>query len=694
MADAFQPRFVDLVRNYTTTAGTGDFVLGPAVNGYSGFASALSVGDRFYYSAVGVDKPAEREVGRGTLLANGIVKREPVSGAKTNFTGGTKSIALIAAAEWFDAANAGIAIAAGAPRSVADRAALAASGAGTSAHLREKGREGLFVWDGTDLSAKVTSDPAQGLFIAPASDASGRSGAWVRKFDGAVLPDWFGLVRGASAGANAATNDAAFVAMWSALAALAQSTGGAKVLHAVDLGPGTIEISAPIIAPGTVKINGRGMGMSTVGGGTADCGTMVMPIGCTAFRFDYSRSSLSDLVIFGDFSTTEAEYHGVHFRQLFYGTNIRCQSMRGDGFYAEGTTSAGFLADSARLVGCEGRNCRNGFYFNGADANVIQIIGGTAHNNRQWGVWESSSLGNAYFGVELSGNGVQPANDGIGIGAAVVSHNGNWYGCIAGQEAAAALNAPSGTATDNAYWYYVKAGAVAPGFPAWTSGMSLRAGGAAYSDDSGAINGFTDCYAETNQGKAQLTQGTTVRGGMLAKWLWMNPAPNSSPNVLSVATDGAIQFQPSAKVASGSVTSSLGSVQGNAPNWIVSGLHASFGNKPYGFYMDAGSFDIQCGYNNVSTQVCWTFTGANTTQQFGTGAAFPYAFSPFALMVQGNGRSTTNARRLMIDAAAPTSGAHARGEVVFNRNAAIGAPIGWMCTAAGTPGTWAPMANL
>src|SRR5437868_3887060 len=107
MADPFTPKFVDLVRNTATTTGTGNFVLGPAVNGFTGFAQALQPGDRFYYSAIGIDKPAEREVGRGTLLAGGAISREPISGAKTNFTIGSKSVALIAAAEWFASVQGG-----------------------------------------------------------------------------------------------------------------------------------------------------------------------------------------------------------------------------------------------------------------------------------------------------------------------------------------------------------------------------------------------------------------------------------------------------------------------------------------------------------------------------------------------------------------------------------------------------------
>src|SRR5438094_488501 len=101
MADPFLPKFVDLVCNYTSTTGTGNFTLGPTLNGFSSFASSLQPGDGFYYSAIGIDKPAEREVGRGALQANGTIARDPISGTKTNFSTGTKILSLVAAAEWF-----------------------------------------------------------------------------------------------------------------------------------------------------------------------------------------------------------------------------------------------------------------------------------------------------------------------------------------------------------------------------------------------------------------------------------------------------------------------------------------------------------------------------------------------------------------------------------------------------------------
>lgn len=101
----FAPKFVDLVRNYTTTTGTDDFAVGPAVNGYASFIDMCATGDTFYYSATNLDTPGEHEVGRGTLAADGTISRDPINGSKTVFSGGTKSVALITAAEWYAAVD-------------------------------------------------------------------------------------------------------------------------------------------------------------------------------------------------------------------------------------------------------------------------------------------------------------------------------------------------------------------------------------------------------------------------------------------------------------------------------------------------------------------------------------------------------------------------------------------------------------
>ena len=44
--------------------------------------------------------------------------------------------------------------------------------------------------------------------------------------------------------------------------------------------------------------------------------------------------------------------------------------------------------------------------------------------------------------------------------------------------------------------------------------------------------------------------------------------------------------------------------------------------------------------------------------------------------------------------AAPTSGTWARGDIMWNTTPSSGGPPGWVCTTAGSPGTWKAMANL
>lgn len=179
MADPFQPKFVDLVRNFTATVGTGNLVLGDAAAGFRSFSSALQPGDSFYYSVAGLERTSESEVGRGTLQADGTISRQPIGGVPTNFSTGIKTVALVAAAEWFEsveASRSALAVA-------ASVSALAESTTTGAALLTESGREGMFLWDSSNLSNLVSADPSQDNCIAPVSDPSGASGAWVRTHD-------------------------------------------------------------------------------------------------------------------------------------------------------------------------------------------------------------------------------------------------------------------------------------------------------------------------------------------------------------------------------------------------------------------------------------------------------------------------------------------------------------------------------
>lgn len=60
------------------------------------------------------------------------------------------------------------------------------------AYLLEEGREGMFKWSSADHEDHVTLDTEQGIYVAPTTDTTGASGAWVRQFVGAASVLWFG----------------------------------------------------------------------------------------------------------------------------------------------------------------------------------------------------------------------------------------------------------------------------------------------------------------------------------------------------------------------------------------------------------------------------------------------------------------------------------------------------------------------
>lgn len=520
MADPFQPKFVDLVRNYSTTVGTDDFVLGPAVNGYTSFTAACTVGDTFYYAAIGVDIPAEREVGRGTLLANGTIARAPVSGGKTSFSKGTKAIALIAAAEWFS--TIGSLAASAAPFAVADRTALAAAarrGSGDARQLAESGREGIFVFDSADLSALVAADPNQGVYVAPASDLTGASGAWVRKHDGPMLARWFGTFDPA----GSADNSAIVVAAINLANAL-------RTVNVTGYGYATPTVELPLAANGinlgtttlhltnAVRLIGQGQG--TFGGQ----GTLLKwSAGCTGISIDAQGCTLEKIGLQGGWvagSTAEGEYHAIKALYKFTIRDLWISNWQGDGINAfvsaggtgDGVTSAangnvnGAYASMATI-----QNCRNGVMLRGADVNAGNFIGFDVNYCRQSNVLDRSFLGNTWTGLQTAGGGVSDIV--AGVTPCCCYNNGHIFAVAPEQVAGASSNAPPSTASSNLYWTYWKDSSTPTSYaPQWATGITFRMGGAVTSDRLNGQGVYINIYAEIDQPPIQLGQNDYVVG--------------------------------------------------------------------------------------------------------------------------------------------------------------------------------------
>ena len=703
MALSFTPKFANMVRVTTSTQGTGPFLCGPAVTGFASFAESVSAGDSFYYSVQGVDKPQEREVGRGTYLANGTITRQPLDGSLTHFSSGAKTIALVAAAEWY--ADVQSSLGQGGESAVAaTRAALAAfdrNGSG-ACFLKEAGREGMFVWDATVPIAVHQADNRQGMFVAAAANANG---AWVRRIDGPVNVRWFG-----AKGDNITNDGTAFVAALSYL----KST---RVPFAYGKGAGALFIPAGRYFLGTTTLDltfGTGLIGEAAGQASGSGGTVlrwspdttgirtqaVNTIGATGADnawTDYSagRVDIRDLSLDGGFlpsSMADSEAHGIHLRVTASLHNVAIVNFAGDGVFARAVAGGGDGGEGNANVSYFERvfvqGCRNGFYLDSADVNACTFVSCNGNANRRWGFWDSSFLGNTYIGCHAAANGWDGS---IGSVPTACTYSSNRYFVVPGQEAWCSTNAPSGTTASNQGWGYLSAGGdYNTVITAWTSGRTYRSGGAYFSDEANARNVFVGCYSESDQNTSLMTGGLeTVVGGLHAAGL-MNglcaPYRGFSNGSNLGLTSGAFVASSDNYIAKpqsflgGGISLPTGVLTTSHP---VHSPYSDIGLQ-WGFTPD-GSFDAKnLWWGRGGTMETFRITGPNTTEQFGSSGAKPdhihlmkVAIGPF-----GGGRI------ISVDTAAPSGGAHAQGEIVFNQGPTLSSPVLWQAVAGGTPGTW------
>lgn len=92
---------------------------------------------------------------------------------------------------------------------------------GHAAVITTTGRGGQFTWMPGDRSAEVSADEVTvgegdgGVWVAPAGDKTGASGAWMRQYNlwSGVSPQWYGGIPADDSASSQAANDAAFAAL-------------------------------------------------------------------------------------------------------------------------------------------------------------------------------------------------------------------------------------------------------------------------------------------------------------------------------------------------------------------------------------------------------------------------------------------------------------------------------------------------
>lgn len=524
MAAVFTPRFVDLVRTFTASQGTGPLVPGAAVQGFSTFADTMSAGDQFYYCVQGIDRPTEREVGRGTLQANGTIARQPVSGGLVPFSSGTKTINLVAAAEWFTQQHSTSGGGHSGTATVADRAALAAIAAASAGDVRlllEAGREGLFVFDDEDLTAMVLADGRQGMCVAPASAPSGSAGAWVRKSDGPINIRWFGAM------ADFVTDDLpAFIACREFI--LAQGRGGQAGNQVMSVPAGRYYLADRFDTKG-LRIVGEHSAQPSGASTLLRFGKNKSGIRLTAGAND-SASTLENVQLWGGGITVDSKgtvtSYAVADSNVGNGVEVACNwgtcvnvasyFFGGAGFSVNSNAPAS-LSNCFYLERCQSQyNRGDGYVFNGADANAGTTINCSAISCGGAGFREYSFLGNTHIQAHVRDCGIVDPSGGNGpVGTCKygTSPAGHYY-VVAGREAKASAEVPGSVSDGSEAWRPFGGHA---NCRSWASGQNWVCG-APYVTNPANSNGrnvLLGCYAEGAQAPIQAFAPTMIVGGML-----------------------------------------------------------------------------------------------------------------------------------------------------------------------------------
>jgi hypothetical protein len=394
---------------------------------------------------------------------------------------------------------------------VADRTELAAksAGPGDAFTLTESGREGTFVFSSSDLSALVTADTAQGIYVAPASDTTGASGAWVRKFSGPAESTWFGV----STSATAAANVTAFTAALATLYAL-RITGygynsGSIGLH-TTAGHYTFDNTLSITH--ALEISGDFTRASS-GGGTVFEWTASVH-GFQGLSTACNGATIRGFMLQGNNGGTAK--HAINQTGNLRVEDCYLYNWSGNGINAD-STSGGLSGSTYRNI--LGQNVGWTLYIQGSDSNGCTIANVSTSVNRFGGIFDSSGIGNTIVG------GVTNSCGRVSGYVTRCHSGGHIYAVAYGQEAGASANAPSGTTANNTYWWYVEEGTAQIYQPTWTAAQTwyFSAPICVEPGDGNIRTAILGHYVETDLNPIVLNDPSIVIGGQI-----LVPVLNSS----------------------------------------------------------------------------------------------------------------------------------------------------------------------
>jgi hypothetical protein len=354
-----------------------------------------------------------------------------------------------------------------------------------------------------------------------------------------------------------------------------------------------------------------------------------------------------------------------------HGVNVTATSLSG-----------GSSEGNDNLFRIEGGNFHNngecGIFCDGADANAGTIKDVNCSANGTWGIYDSSFLGNTIIACHTDSNGLEGISGptyAVNTAGSLCSYGGIHYWC---KNPTAASTTTPGTNAD--VWGPLGGGGAAPGCPLWTSGKTFIRGGPYLADEASSRTLLLGCYSESNQAPSGVGGDALAVGGL-------HGAGVMGPQIISVG--GMIRMTPYGTVvpASDRTTTQL-AFGPQSPYDADQGTVAVYGRS------NVSSFEQRIKVNSDGTLYFDAFNSGSTINfaLFGPNAAAiagrTVAYKPYAVELILGPLDGTSPRAITYGSAIPTGGTHAAGEIVFNNAPTAGGKVGWVCTTAGTPGTW------
>lgn len=448
---------------------------------------------------------------------------------------------------------------------------------------------------------------------------------------------------------------------------------------AICLPPGKYPFLSSLDIKHAVIIRGSGGGGGLAG--TQAATQLVFPANTTGIYIDQNNTVacsaastttsgagtvIQDLAVVSTSSTAGSAGDGIHMCARAVLEHVNVLGFPNNGVWVDGANGN---ANEVKLdtVNVTSTISDWGVYVKGADSNAGTFTAVGILNSGAGGIYDGSFLGDNWIGAH-----VDQANT---LGLGWVTNSAHIFALVDMTPGIGASTTPTVGMTTP--WYDMGTGS---GPPAWSGAGTYQVSAPIFADGGNTRSVWTDPYVEVGYPISQVLSPGMVIGGNL-------PTAFTSPNTPYVFTAGGVGSFTASPLGMGGFRSLVG----DAVRGTYSYSYASYD----GLHLGSQTGAIWSIDNALTGILEFTGSGgnsllllaSNSQQPFGRGGSNYVTIVPWA--PQGLVMGSASLGRLQTyGSAAPSSGVHAQGEIVWNSSPTAGQPDHWTNTTTATPGTW------